>query len=170
MSGTAPRLLLTDSREKWTQDCSTDTHIKDYLVKHDIPYKVVKLDVGDYTFEGSKIVVDRKMGLLEVARNLTNKSDSYRFWREVRRAYQQGIQLVILVESGPSVLSINDVPSWSSEYTKVTGRAIQREMLRLELSYGVRWQFCSKRSTAKRIIEILTEGSQQKTAWSQLKI
>ena len=163
MSNPTPRLLLVDSREQWTQPKRReDNHIKSYLERHGVPYKVLRLDVGDYTFEGSNIVVDRKMGLLEVARNLTNKSDSSRFWREVRRAYKSGLKLVILVESGPSVLSINDVPNWSSEYTKVTGRAIQREMLRLELAYGVRWQFCSKRSTAKRIIEILTEGSQLK--------
>ena len=149
------KLLSVDSREQWTQSRSTDTHIKDYFERHRIPYKVVALSVGDYTFEGSNIAVDRKHNLDEVARNLTNRSDSSRFWREVRRAFQQGIQLVILVESGPQVLSINDVPKWKSKYSQVTGRSVQNEMIRLEMAYKVRWCFCSKRSTAKRIIEIL---------------
>lgn len=149
------RTVLTDSREKWTQPGNTDAHIKSYFESHSIPYIVQKLDVGDYTYEGLNIAVDRKHSLDEVARNLTNRSDSSRFWREVRRAYQQGIQLVILVESGPSVLSINDVPKWKSKYSPVSGRTVQSEMIRLEQAYSVEWQFCSKRSTAKRIIEIL---------------
>lgn len=149
------KLLAVDSREQWTQSRSTDTHIKDYFERHRIPYKVVALSVGDYTYENHNIAVDRKHNLDEVARNLTNRSDSSRFWREVRRAYQQGIQLVVLVESGPSVLSINDVPKWKSKYSQVTGRSIQTEMIRLEMAYKVRWCFCSRRSTAKRIIEIL---------------
>lgn len=153
------KILWCDSREKWTQPNSTDTHIKDYLERNGIPYEVWKLDIGDYTYDGAKIAVDRKMGLSEVATNLTNRTDSARFWREVRRAYQQGIQLVVLIESGPSVLTINDVPKWKSKYSKVTGRTIQAEMIRLEHAYGVRWVFCSKRSTAKRIIELL-EGKE----------
>ena len=148
-------IIIADSREKWTQPGSTDTHIKDYFEKHGIAYIVQKLDVGDYTYPGSNIAVDRKQNLDEVARNLTNRSDSARFWREVRRAYRSGVKLVILVESGPSVLSINDVPKWKSKYSPVTGRRVQIEMIRLEVSYGVRWVFCSKRSTAKKIIEIL---------------
>ena len=153
------KILWCDSREKWTQPNSTDTHIKDYLERNGIPYEVQKLDIGDYTYDGAKIAVDRKMGLSEVATNLTNRTDSARFWREVRRSYQQGIQLVVLVESGPSVLTINEVPKWKSKYSKVTGRTIQTEMIRLEQAYGVRWCFCSKRSTAKRIIELL-EGKE----------
>lgn len=149
------KLLQIDSREKWTQPGSTDTHIKSYFEKHDIPYEVVALNVGDYTYENHNISVDRKQNLDEVARNLTNRSDSARFWREVRRAYQQGIQLVVLVESGPAVLSIKDVPKWKSKYSQVTGRSVQTEMIRLEQSYAVKWVFCSKKSTAKRIIEIL---------------
>lgn len=149
------KLLLIDSRERWTHEGSTDTHISAYLDRNKIDYEIRALDVADYTYPGGKIAVDRKHNLDEVARNLTNRSDSSRFWREVRRAYQQGIQLVVLVESGPQVLSINDVPKWKSKYSQVTGRSIQTEMIRLEMAYNVRWCFCSRRSTAKRIIEIL---------------
>lgn len=152
-------ILTVDSREQWTQERSTDTHIKDYFDRHGIAYEVRALEVGDYMYPDGKISVDRKHNLDEVARNLTNRSDSSRFWREVRRAYQQGIQLVILVESGPSVLSINDVPKWKSKYSPVSGRTVQSEMIRLEQAYSVEWQFCSKRSTAKRIIEILNGKS-----------
>lgn len=159
MSNQTPRLLWVDSREQWTQpNRREDNHIKDYLVKHNIPYKVEALKIGDYTFDGT-IVVDRKQNLEEVSRNLMNRNDSSRFWREVRRAYQNGIKLVVLVEHGPSVKSINDVAKWRSAYSGVSGRAVVDAMIRCEMAYQVKWQFCSKRSTAKRIIEILTEGS-----------
>ena len=147
---------LVDSREKWTQKKSQDKHIRQYFDRHSIEYEVIKLECGDYMMEGNPIVsVDRKQSLEEVARNLMNRSDASRFWREVRRAKDLGIQLVILVESGPAVLSINDVPKWKSKYTQVTGRRLVDEMIRTEMAYGVRWAFCSKASTGKRIIEIL---------------
>ena len=149
------KVLLCDSREQWTQGRSTDTHIKNYLIRHQIPYEVRKLDVGDYTYEGSNIVVDRKMSLSEVASNLLNRNDSARFWREVRRAKEQGLKLIILVEAGPAVKNINQVAQWKSKYSPVTGRALIDRMIQVEMAYSVRWVFCSKASTAKRIIELL---------------
>lgn len=153
-------MLIVDSREQWTQSRSADTHIRKYLDKHSVEYVVQKLDVGDYMLdENPSLVIDRKQSLEETARNLMNRSDSSRFWREVRRAHTSGIKLVVLVESGPAVLNINDVPKWKSKYTQVTGRRLIDEMIRLEMSYGVRWVFCSKASTGKRIMEIL-EGKE----------
>jgi len=145
-----------DSREK------KNSHITAYFDKHNIPYKIVPLPVGDYTIDGSTIVVDRKQNLEEVSRNLLNRNDSSRFWREVRRAYQSGIKLVILVEHGPSVKSINDVAKWRSAYSGVSGRAVVDAMIRCEMAYGVVWRFCSKRSTAKQIISILSNNENLK--------
>ena len=152
------KILLCDSREQWTQGRSTDTHIKNYLIRHQIPYEVRKLDVGDYTYEGSSIVVDRKMSLSEVASNLLNRNDSARFWREVRRAKEQGLKLIILVEAGPAVKNINQVAQWKSKYSPVTGRALIDRMIQVEMAYGVRWVLTTKQSAAKRIIELLNGG------------
>ena len=149
-------MLIVDSREQWTQARSKDIHIKRYLDRHEIEYEVRKLDCGDYMMDDNPLLtVDRKQSMEELARNLMNKSDSSRFWREVRRAHASGVQLVVLVESGPSILEINQVPNWKSKYTQVTGRRLIDEMIRLEMAYGVRWAFCSKTSTGKRIMEIL---------------
>lgn len=148
-------MLIVDSREKWTQPNSKDVHIRNYLERHQIEYTVRKLDCGDYQLEGSNIVVDRKQSLSELATNLLNRSDSARFWREVRRAKEQGLKLIVLCEHGGKVKSIRDVATWKSPYSHVSGRRILDEMVRLEQSYGIRWVFCDKRSTAKRIIELL---------------
>lgn len=150
--------LYVDTREKWTQAGSRDRHIAEYLERHEIPWHLKKLDIGDYMLEGEPgISIDRKSGLDEVAMNLLNRSDSSRFWREVRRAHADGVELVVLVEVSSEIKTINDVPKWRSKYTQITGSAIVHEMIRLEMAYGVRWCFCSRRSTAKRIVEILSE-------------
>jgi ERCC4-type nuclease len=149
--------IIVDSREKWTQPGSADRHIPDWFVKHGIDYEVRKLEVGDYLIDGQpEIVVDRKKSLDELATNLMNRSDSARFWREVRRAHEQKIKLVILCECGGKVKTINDVPKWRSKYSPVTGRRLVNEMIRLEMAYGVVWRFCDRRSTGKRIVEILS--------------
>lgn len=149
-------MLVVDTREKWTQPNSKDTHIKDYFDRHGIEYTIRKLDYGDYMLTDKPyIVIDRKQSLDEASKNLMNRSDRSRFWREVKGAHDNGIHLVVLVESGNLVRSINDVPKWRSKYSPVTGRRLIDEMIRLEMAYGVEWQFCSKRSTAKRILNIL---------------
>lgn len=150
-------MLLVDSREKWTQPNSTDTHIKDYFDRHGIEYEVKALSCGDYMLDGQpNITVDRKQSLQELSSNLLNKADSARFWREVRRAHEQGIKLVVLIESGRTVKTINDVVRWKSKYSPVNGRRLIDEMIRLEMSYGCVFKFCDRRSTGKRIIEILS--------------
>ena len=117
--------VLCDSREKWTQPDSTDKHISDYFDRHGIEWKVQALNVGDYQIEGfPSVVVDRKASLEEVSRNLLKRSDSSRFWREIRRAYEQRIKLIILVESGRTVKTINDVSRWKSKYSGVSGRRL----------------------------------------------
>ena len=149
--------IIVDSREHWTHPNSTDTHISDYFDRHGIEWEVRKLDVGDYAIEGNtSIVVDRKQSIQECATNLMNRSDSSRFWRELRRAHEQGIKLVILVESGRTVKNINDVVRWKSKYSTVTGRRLIDEMIRTEMAYSVRWVFTDRRSTARKIIEILS--------------
>lgn len=154
---TAP-VLLVDSREKWTQGGSRDAHIREYLSRREIPYLVQKLDVGDYALPGGRVVVDRKQNLDEVGKNLLNPADSARFMREVRRARDQGLELVVLIEHGVNIKTMEDVKTWRSKYTGVSGYILSRQMRKLTLAYKVRWEFCRKQSTAKRIIEILTEN------------
>ncbi len=158
--------IICDSREKWTQAGSTDRHIPDWFDRHGLEWEVRKLEVGDYMAEGHpELVVDRKKSLDELATNLMNRSDSARFWREVRRAHEQQTKLVILCECGGQIRSINDVPKWKSRYGPVTGRRLINEMIRLEMSYGVLWRFCDRRSTGRLIVEILSgEEKTNKTA------
>ena len=150
-------MLIVDSREHWTHPGSRDRHLKDYFDRHGITYRVEKLDVGDYMLDGGSLVIDRKSGLQELSTNLTNAADNARFMREVRRAYHAGIKLVILIEQR-GITCHDDVSSWRSKHTGVSGAELLKRMFKLEMSYGVRFFFCDKRSCGRRIMEILTTG------------
>ncbi len=150
-------MLIVDSREKWTQTGSRDTHIKKYLEQHNILYRVEALDTGDYMLDGGCITIDRKQNLDEIAKNLLNRKDRERFMTEVRRAYQNGLQLVILIEQR-GIKSLADVQCWRSIHSVYTGQAVAQRMERLCWGYGVRFEFCDPSSTAKKILQILTKN------------
>lgn len=139
---------IFDTREQKNQ------HIKDYFDKNNIPYVVRKLDEGDYQIEGQPYIsVDRKRNLAEMYACLVN--DKSRFMREVRRCYDKGIKLCVLIEHGGQIKSLPDVAKWKPKYGTLSGREIMERLYRLHISYGVEILFCDKRTTAKKIVEIL---------------
>lgn len=119
-----------------------------------------KLDVGDYmTSHDAKISVDRKQNLAEVCNNLCQ--GYRRFTAECQRAKDAGIHLVVLVEHSGRIKKIEDVAAWTNPRLKkspyaVSGVRLQYIMMRVAIEYGVEWQFCEKRNTGKKIIEILS--------------
>ena len=142
-------MIICDTREKKNQ------HILDYFDSHGVDYTLKKLDTGDYmTSENDTITVDRKQNLAELAQNLLSHDDS-RFWRELRRAHDAHMKMIILCELGGQIKSIPDVAKWRSKYTNVTGKQLMNEIYRVHISYGVEFLFCDKRSTARKIIELL---------------
>lgn len=143
---------IFDTRERKNE------HIKEYFDKHGIEYQIRKIDVGDYQIEGKPhISVDRKRSLGELSHNLMNAKDHSRFWKEVRRAREQKIKLFVLVEHGGQIKSIEDVAKWSDKYSGVSGRSLANEIYRVHIAYNVEFLFCDKRSTARKIIEILED-------------
>ena len=148
-------MIIVDTRErKWD-------HVRTYFERRGIPYQVRKLDFGDYMVPGGSVSVDRKQNLDELAANLCT-SDRKRFWNEIRNAKKHGIRLVILCEHGGSIHKVMDVLGWKSAYSKITGQQIYRAMFQVAAAYGVEFQFCDKRSTGRRIIEILEEENGEK--------
>lgn len=146
--------LIVDSREKKWE------HIAEYFEKQGIEYEVRKLDVGDYMIEGQiGITVDRKRNLAELSHNLMNPKDHSRFWKEIRKSRELGTKLYILCEHGGKIKSIKDVALWNDKYSGVTGRRLLDEIYRVHISYQVEFIFTNKRSTGRRIIEILTQGA-----------
>lgn len=141
-------VYIFDSREK------KNDHIKAYFEKHGIQFKVQKLNEGDYQIDGKPDrTVDRKQNMQEMYNCVVN--DKSRFMKEVRRCYQKGIKLLVLVEHGGQIKSLADVPKWVPKYGTISSREIAERLYRLHISYGVEIIFCDKRSTGKRIVELL---------------
>lgn len=142
-------MILCDTREQ------KNKHILDFFEKKKIPFAEHKVNTGDYmNTENMTITVERKRDLQELLNNLKT-SDNSRFWREIRRSKEEGIKMIILCEHGGKIRSIKDVATWKSKYSKVTGRQLMEEMYRAHISYGVEFLFCDKRSTGRRIAELL---------------
>lgn len=95
-------VVLVDTREK------ANSHILEYLQKHNIPYQGAKLDYGDYSFmfpasaAGTdiyfhrSIVIERKASLEEISGNLTK--DRERFEREFLKAGNDGCKVYLMIE------------------------------------------------------------------------
>lgn len=120
-----------------------------------------KLWVADYQlFDNPHLVVDRKQNLSELCNNVVQ--DHKRFRDELIRAQEVGISVVVLVEHGGGIKSLDDVPDWVNPRLKVSPLAVSGERLykilkAMEYTYNVRFEFCDKRQTGKRILEILME-------------
>lgn len=142
-------LILCDTREQKNE------HILNYFKRKGISFVEHKVDTGDYmNTDNMTITIERKKDLEELSGNLKSKDNS-RFWREIRRSKKEGIKMIILCEHGGQIHSIKDVAKWKSKYTRVTGRQLMEEMYRAHISYGIEFLFCDKRSTGRRIAELL---------------
>lgn len=159
-------VIQIDSREKARA-------IKQILAEFDrqgIKYYVSKLWAGDYmSLDNPRVIVDRKQNLTELCQNVCQDHD--RFRRELTRAQENGIQLIILCEHGKDINSLEDVifwqnprsvkrkrvdGKWQDVQTKATsGETLYKILSTLERKYDVRFEFCEKSETGKRIVELL---------------
>lgn len=157
------RFLLIDSREKPKAIKS----IVKYFDSIGLHHETSKLLIGDYMdWNKPGIVVDRKQNIAELAKNCTQ--DHERFRRELERAKKVGTTLVLLVEQNRykdrdnwiRVESIEDLMLWSSPHTTIVGEKIYRVLRSWMAKYPLQVQFCDKRQTGKRIVEIIYGGKE----------
>ena len=78
---------------------------------------------------------------------------------------QLSVTLIFLIEHGGQIKSLEDVREWKNprlDYSPyaVSGKRLYQIMKTYETKYGVRWEFCDKRSTGRRIVELLTENGE----------
>lgn len=148
--------IIVDTREK----PQAITNILRYFEMNGVEYEIKKLDTADYfNPENPVVLVDRKQSLYEVIGNLGNKKS--RFYRECQRANKEWRQLVVLVEHGEGIKSLEDVAKWknrnfSKKRLYIDGRELAERMHKVEVMYNVKWQFCNKSETGKVIVELLS--------------
>ena len=117
------------------------------------------LNFADYfNPERPDVVIDRKQNLQEVAGNVVQQRA--RFVREIERCNRAGCHMIVLVEHGGKIKSLEDVIGWKNPRLKesplaVSGERLYRIMSAMASHYGIEWQFCDKRVTGKRIIQML---------------
>lgn len=156
------KYLLIDTREKPKAIRS----ILRTLDESHIVHESTKLLFGDYMdWNRPDIVIDRKQNIAELAKNCTIEHD--RFKREMEKAKKAGATLVILVEqnrykSGDKWIHVGDISDlllWDSPHTTIRGEKVFRVLRSWQSKYPIRVEFCDKRSTGKRIIEIIYGGN-----------
>ena len=143
-----------------------------------VQYFRSKLYVGDYqSLDNPRLVIDRKKDLNELCGNVCQQHD--RFKAELIRAMQQNIKIVILVEHGEDVKSLEDVYFWENPrkheviWKTVNGKRVKtarsakaidgmqlyKSLCTIRDRYTVDFEFCTKEETGKRIVEILGGGN-----------
>ena len=152
------KYLLIDTREK-------PKAIGEILKAFDeagIVHESTKLLFGDYMdWNRPGLVIDRKQNIAELAKNCT--SEHVRFRDELERAKKAGAKLIILVEQDRykdgnrwvMVSDISDLILWSSPHTTIRGEKVYRVLASWRAKYDLEVMFCNKKSTGKRILEII---------------
>ena len=146
--------VIEDTRQKKGKH----DNISSYFSSVGVPMIRRCLPVGDYMISTNNgISVDTKNGIDEVC--LDFGAEKARFRRELDRALSSKIKLIILIEDN-RFKNISDVASWGNpNYTKkavrMDGKELARRMRSAEISYGIRFEFCSEKSTGEKILNIL---------------
>ena len=156
-------VLIEDSR----QQIGKHKNIKFYCEQQGIKIIRSKLVVGDYMLSGSSIPIvdgkpyvvcaDTKMDVGELANCCFQSHD--RFRRELIRAQECGIKLVILTEE---ILPGGRLDNWKSPLDrngnpkhKFDPVILRKAMITMQEKYGCLFRFCDGRSTGKVLMAYL---------------
>ena len=157
--------IIVDTREK-------DRAIKKIIAEFDrqgIVYESSSLFVGDYmSLDNARRVVDRKQNLSELYVNMCHEGkkgrsydSSQRFIKEIERAKKMGVGIYFLVEHGDGIRCVEDVKKWQNPQLEKnpyawSGEYLCNRMKLLVKQYdNIRFKFCDKNETGKKIIELL---------------
>lgn len=162
--------IQVDSREH----ASEWERISKQLDKLGVKYFRSKLYVGDYqSLDNARLVIDRKKNLQELCGNVCQQHE--RFQKELKRAQEAGIQIIFLVEHGGGIRDLADVYFWENPRLKCTdirmvdgrprrvqkspnainGKTLFKTLETISRRYHVRFEFCTKTETGKKIVELL---------------
>ena len=128
------------------------------------------LKVGDFTLVvqlpnrnqinfQDKIIIERKNSLNELCQNLFDKKDSEgmnRFERELKRAKEQGIKVILLVETEDMHSKILSSKHFRyDKASKVSPKAFNSILRTLQARYNISIEYCNKKDSARLIHDIL---------------
>lgn len=170
--------------EDCNQKIGKHQNISDYCKEHGITLRRQKLNVGDYQ-SPPRVAIDTKFGMAEIYSDIV--SDHERFRNECLRAQEDGITLVILIES-EDITSLEEAKHWKNpritQYERTYGLVLRAQkagkmldkkipkppvpserlvgmMEAMTMKYGVIFTFCHPRNTGEEVCRILTGGESQ---------
>lgn len=163
--------IQVDSREHESEWKRIRQQFDDLGVK----YFRSKLYCGDYqSIDNARLVIDRKKDLQELCGNVCQQHE--RFKKELLRAIDQGIKIIILCEHGEDIKTLEDVYFWQNprkhkviwktvdgkrvktviSHKAVDGNQLYKSLRTIQDRYNVDFVFCTKEETGKKIVEILS--------------
>ena len=149
-------IIQIDSREKAR---ATEKILREFD-KQGVKHISSKLYAGDYIdMERPLLIIDRKQNIREIASNVT--SEHKRFKAELEKVKEIGAKMIILIEEdtidGKPIESLEDIMLWEPKPGQgtVSGMRVYKILANWVRVYPLEVQFCNKRHTGKRIIEIL---------------
>ena len=151
-------VYIVDTREK------SNSHILEFFKENGIPYKVEKLDSGDYSVEvtangfeslSKSVIVERKNSLTEISGNFTKNRE--RFEREFNRATENKQSMHLLVETA----------TWKSVFngnyrSQMSPKSMVSSLLTFSIRYNVPVWFVGKAESGRLIHELLYYGVREK--------
>lgn len=133
-----------------------DNYVTDYFNKKGIKWIRNKLYSGDVKLlNDTKVIIDLKANLEEIAHNLCNTLEHQRIHREIDRAREIGCEHFIFLIKEEKIKTIEDLQKWKSKRTKVKGDTLLKIMQTMKERYGVRFIIVPKKDMGKKIIELL---------------
>jgi S-adenosylmethionine:tRNA-ribosyltransferase-isomerase (queuine synthetase) len=133
-----------------------DSYVTNYFDKHNIKWIRNKLYSGDIKLlNDTKVIIDLKANLEEIAHNLCNAKEHARIRREIDRAKEIGCEQFIFLIKEDKIKTIEDLQNWTSKRTKVKGETLFKIMTTMKQRYGVRFIIVPKKEMGKMIIKLL---------------
>jgi len=156
--------VYTDTAEQRNQ------HLLEQLSEIGVRFKCKNLDYADYTFELdgksylSKIAVERKASLIEIASNFT--SGRMRFKKEFERATLAGAKIILLIEDAEGRekickrreldkdKSLKSEQRWRGTWrSNFCANSMIGSLTSWKDRYGAKIVFCDKKCTAAEMIQ-----------------
>ncbi len=143
-------IIELDTRNK------KDDYVTKYFDKQGIKWIRNKLYTGDVKLlNDTRVIIDLKANLEEVAHNLCNTQEHLRIHKEIDRAREIQCEEFIFLIKDDKIKSVEDLQNWTSKRTKVTGKVLYKVMRTMKERYNVKFVFVSKKDMGKKIIELL---------------
>lgn len=133
-----------------------DNYVTDYFDKQGIKWIRNKLYSGDVKLlNDTRVIIDLKANLEEIAHNLCNSQEHARIHRELDRAKEIGCEEFIFLIKHDKIKTVEDLQNWTSKRTKVKGSTLLKIMSTMAKKYDVKFIIVPKKDMGKKIIELL---------------